>query len=233
MLLGQWFAGFHEFHLSFNSKKGQNGIRVWAPEDADFWLTDLQSAELYRQAAWILTHYYDVQRFNQLLLWHHAAGDFVVNLGGQTPLLRLVTARRYGSMVKASGAARSDPDVRLMFEALLIFLLNLSIRIRLDRLDGVGEIAWADDIAVETALDGFFAGLSLKPSLPFLPAPIAECFRYYLLMRSRHELAEYARAIADSFHPASPERPVVRDNLDAHLAALDRSIQKYAAGEIG
>jgi hypothetical protein len=44
---------------------------------------------------------------------------------------------------------------------LLIFFLNLSIRMRLDRYDGVGDIVWADGPVVQSTLDGVMDGLAL------------------------------------------------------------------------
>ena len=63
-----------------------------------------------------------------------------------------------------------------MLQALLIFFLNLSIRMRLDRYDGVGDIVWADGLVVQSTLDGFFEGLALKPSVASMPDSIDKCF---------------------------------------------------------
>ena len=53
-------------------------------------------------------------------------------------------------------------DIQALLDALLVFFLNLTIRMRLDRQDGIGEIVWADDIAIKGTLQGFLEGLALK-----------------------------------------------------------------------
>ena len=220
MFLGEWFEGFHEFHLSLHPRQRQNTILVWEPQQVNFWLSRGQTRALYRQAAMILTYYYDVETFEQIFNWHHAAGDFVVKLQSLSVKVRLVTVRKYVAMV--DNASR---DIQSICEALLVFFLNLTIRMRLDRLDGIGEVVWADDMAVEGALQGFFDGLSMKPSLSLLPASLDECFRYYLLARNETELHEYATAIVDSNHPKSPDVPILQKHLKEHIAVLYHSIQ--------
>lgn len=224
MFLGEWFDHFYEFHLSYHPTEKQHRIRVWTPENGKLWLTKSQTKELYRQAALILSYYYDVETFEQILSWHHAAGDFIVNIQNNSMKMKLVTVRKYASMVDPL-----DRDMKSIFEALLVYLLNLSIRIRLDRLDGVGEIVWSDDIAVEGALKGFFDGLSQKPPFSFLPAPLDECFRYYLLSIKKSGLVEYAEAVVGAYNSASPEASVIQKNLSEHVAVLHQTIQKELA----
>jgi len=43
--------------------------------------------------------------------------------------------------------------------AMIYFFLDTTLRMRLDRLEGVGETAWLDDFAVTAAIKGFFEGL--------------------------------------------------------------------------
>ena len=59
-----------------------------------------RSIEVYRQAAFILTLYYDVETFEQIFPWHHAAGDFVVKADEGAVDVRLVTARQYAPMIE-------------------------------------------------------------------------------------------------------------------------------------
>ena len=65
-----------------------------------------------------------------------------------------MAARQYGPLI--------GPEDLPWEEALFFFLLNLTLRIRLDRLDGVGEIAWADEGCLSSAFDGFFLALEEK-----------------------------------------------------------------------
>ena len=83
----------------------------------------------------ILTGYFDTRSFAQIYPWHPAAGDFIARIAGDGVAVRLVAARQYGPLV---GPPDLPPE-----EALLFFFLNLTLRLRVDRLDGVGEVAWA------------------------------------------------------------------------------------------
>jgi len=228
MFLGEWFEGFHEFHLSFHPGQQRNKILVWSSEKEPFWLTNDQTMALYRQAAMMLTYYYNVETFEQIFSWHHAAGDFVLKRQDHSVQLRLITIRKYASMVKNDNQdiQNDNQDIQSIFEALLIFFLNLSIRMRLDRLDGIGDVVWADDIAVKGTIQGFFEGLSMKPPLPLISVSLDECFRYYLSTLNEMDLYEYAKAISCSYHPESPDFPVIQKQLKGHIAVLYRAINK-------
>ena len=78
MFLAEWFEGFNEFHLSLDPSDGIYKIAVWDNNHGNFFLTNPQTMHLYRQAAKILTYYYNIETFEQIFSWHHAAGDFVL-----------------------------------------------------------------------------------------------------------------------------------------------------------
>lgn len=109
MFLGEWFKGFNEFHLSRDKSDDKIRLIVWDPVQDNFFLTPDQAKELYSQAAKILTYYYNMESFEQISLWHHAAGDFVVNLKGGKVDLRLVTVRKYASMFENSLTNNTPP----------------------------------------------------------------------------------------------------------------------------
>jgi len=113
----------------------------------------------------------------------------------------------------------------LILQALLLFFLSLSIRMRLDRLDGVGDITWADSRAVPAILEGFLEGLALKPQIPQLPDAIDQCFRYYLSVCTREDLYDLSRAVVNGFDPRDPETPVVKQHLNKHVDTLSRAIK--------
>lgn len=222
MFLGKWFEDFNEFHICFDRTDGRNKIAVWDPDKGSFFLTTHQTRQLYRQAAMILTCYYDPETFEQITLWHHAAGDFVVKQLNEILELRLITARGYASFID-----EKDRDARSILEALLVFLLNLSIRMRLDRKDGVGDIVWADSIAVEETLSGFFQGLALKPPICLFGDPLPALFRKYLSAFSERYLLDLSRAVVDIYNPLSPDVPVVKRNLKKHIEVLHNAINEY------
>ena len=142
MFLGDWFDGFHEFHLTRRPGREDPAIIVWDGASAPCLLSETQTADLYRNMAMILTACYDPISACQIFPWHHAAGDFVVRVEGDGVSVRLITVRDY---VPMSGCTAAPDDERSLLDALMIFFIHLSLRMRLDRLDGVSEVAWASD----------------------------------------------------------------------------------------
>ena len=219
MFLGEWFEGFNEFHLSFDKANGKNGIRVWDPVQGPFFITSDQTLQLYREVAKIHTCYYDLETFEQIFPWHHAAGDFVLNHSNEQIELRLVTVRGYTASMD-----EKDMNPGSILEALLVFLLHLSIRMRLDRLDGVGDIVWSDNVAVEETLNGFFQGLALKLPISIFSDPLEDCFMGYISSWTEKELYDLSEAIVNLYHPKSPDVPVIKENLKAHMESLYKAI---------
>ena len=148
LVSGEWFDGFHEWHLSEDAESGERRILLWDYNNGYRYLTAVESHELLCQVAYILTFLYDQVSFRQIYPWHHGAGDFVAKTeAGGTVSVKLITARQYAPLVQFERAEDSD---RLV--AAIHFLLNLTLRIRLDRLDGVGEPAWLDEFAIDAAV---------------------------------------------------------------------------------
>ncbi|MBC8200242.1 MAG: hypothetical protein H8E80_09420 [Desulfobacteraceae bacterium] len=222
MFLGKWFEGFNEFHISHDKTDNKHKILVWDSEKGNFFLSPDNTLELYRQAAMILTCYYNIETFEQIFPWHHAAGDFVIRLRNNKAELKLITARQYAPMfAKKEEDEDTDRDVEMIPEALLVFLLNLSIRMRLDRLNGVGDIVWSDDIAVQGTLKGFFQGLRRKDSTGLFSDSCDTYFHDYLLSScTEKDFYDLSLAIVNSYNPLAPEIPVIRQNIKKHAEVL-------------
>jgi len=225
MFLGEWFQGYNEFHISFDPADEKHKIVVWDDDHGNYFLTDDQATNLYRQAAKILTGYYNVKTFDQILSWHHAAGDFVLKCQNNRIDLKLITVRHYRPLFE-NDRINKVPDEELILEALLVFFLNLTIRMRLDRMDGVGEIVWSDDIAVEGTLKGFFEALALKPPIVSIPDSLMDGFRNHLLSCSQSDLLGLSQAMVDAYTPQSPEVPVIKKNLKRHVITLFNLIKQ-------
>jgi len=228
MFLGQWFEGYNEFHLSQEQADSSKKILAWDPACGGFFLSKNQTRKLYRQAAMILTFYYDVETFNQIFPWHHAAGDFVIKIKENEIDLKLITVRQYAPIFDNNDRIEGkDRNLKFIIEGMLVFFLNLSIRMRLDRLDGVGDIVWSDDCAVEETLKGFYQALVLKPQILLIPAPQADFFLDYLSALPESQLYDLSLSIADAYNPAAPEVPVIKDHLKSHIACLYNSIKEH------
>ena len=217
MFLGEWFENFHEFHVSEKNGPGKTGIRVWDPKKRHLFLSRNQTRHVFEQAAMILTAYYNVETFEQITAWHHAAGDFVVCLHENKPSLKLITVRAYEPFINLSGEV-VGPETFL--NTLLIFLLNLSIRLRVDRLDGVGGAAWVEANVVPGIFSGFFKGLVLQVEKLHIPHELIEAFKTFLLHLPETDIRDTLKGIVHQFDPKSPDLAVVKQNINNHIETV-------------
>lgn len=225
MFLGQWFSGFHEFHPTRNSPDADQALVLWDAENGYRRLDPGQARAVYHEVARILTHYFSLTTLEGIGAWHHAAGDFVISLRGASPEVRLITVREYRPLFRArQQAGGPGQGLKTLLETLLIFLLNLSIRTRLDRLDGTGDMAWSDALAVEATAAGMLAGLAEKPPPFKLPLPLDQFFLPYLAACSADDLLELCSGIANTYPPEAPETPVLKARLDEHVAVLSDAL---------
>jgi hypothetical protein len=180
---------------------------------------------IYKKTAEILTCYYNPLTFKQIYPWSHAAGDFIVRLDNDDMDLRLISTRNYVSMVNYEEA-----DARSILEALLVFLLNLSIQNRLDRSDGVGDLIWAGDHAVSGTIQGFFSGLVQIDTPDLFAEPLVRFFTPYLKAREDNELMEICKALLKRYPADAPEAKMIKDHLNRHVADFHRYVQERIIG---
>jgi hypothetical protein len=227
MFLGQWFDGYHEFHISIDPVAKKPKIMVWNDARGRFFLSAGQTKTLYAQVSKILTAYYNLESFEQIFSWHHAAGDFIVKTENEKLELRLVTVRRYAAIFENQKNTQTAPgDPQRILQVLLIFFLSLSIHMRLDRLDGIGEMVWSDSVAVEATLIGFLEALSKKPDVPSLPDSPLACFIAYMTSCTAGDLIDLTEAIVNRFNPQMSGLTVVKKNIHRHVETLHGSIQQ-------
>ncbi len=220
MLLGDWFDDFHEFHLTRQSNSNKLATVVWDGASARSLLTRKQEAGIYRNAAMILTACYDPITSCQIFPWHHAAGDFVVRVEGEGVTVRLITVRDY---VPMAGTAVEFNNERAILDALMVFFTHLSVRMRLDRLDGVNEVAWASDGCLAPMVEGFFQGLDLTARICGFAEALPKAFRQYFNHHDKKKLSALAHRIAETvFDQHTEERRVVNQNLVGHIDGITR-----------
>jgi hypothetical protein len=218
-LLEDWFEGYHEFHI-FRDKDGAQRLKLWDFDNGYKYLSSGQSFELYKQASKILTLYYDFKDYSQILYWHHAAGDFVAKLEDKNVEVRLTTARRYEPLM-----VLRDKDPVNPFLGLFCFFLNLTIRMRLDKLDGMGEVAWVDDICLEATVKGFLEALKLKEGLKHYIGS-AEDFLRLLKSFGEEELKIILNPVID-LYTKEEDFPVLIENLENHIRKLYAIFQSH------
>jgi len=222
MFIGEWFEGYCEFHISKDPSDGKEKILIWDNLNGSLFISADKAIEIYRQASMIMTFFYNVHTFEQIYPWHHAAGDFIVKQTGDSLDIKLITARQYASLFETEVQTK---DKDLLFEGLLMFLVVLSIRMRLDRIDGTGDIVWVDNLSVEGTIMGFGEGIKLKTRSREIPYNFIDEFRIYLQSRSENELFELSKAIINSFNQSAPDIPVICRNLVKHSSELFHALK--------
>jgi len=212
-LLEEWFEGYHEFHIA-KSEDGKQMIKLWEYGRGGRFLTSEQGFEIYRQIAMILTLYYDIENFRLIFPWHHAAGDFIVKIEDNDQIdVRLTTIRGYEPFIGSDSNEMINP-----VHALFYFLLHLSIQMRLDKLDGVGDIVWADEKCVNATLAGFFLGLESKKAFLDYCGSQGE-FLTLLRSFSMDDLATTFKPVIEQYEKTK-DFPVIERNFRNHVARL-------------
>jgi hypothetical protein len=226
--LAPWFEGFHEFHLT-SLERGRQAVTVWDGAPNPTVLNNAQADALLEGAARIITTAVNPHTLANIFPWHHAAGDFVVRLGaGGHPQVRLITVRDYQPLLPPTqgedGAGDDAPLERLLY-ALLLLVIQTAVRLRVDRLDGVGEIAIYPDSVVGAICRGCLDGIGHMCRRWNLPPDLELAAREYLSTPSLEELSQLSAAVAGGFASASPERKAFAPYLKAHVKALHVQLQ--------
>ena len=214
----EWFENHHEFHLSPDAS-GLPAIKVWRQSGEPQFLDAEKTAELYAQASKILTLYLDSRSFSQIYPWHHAAGDFVVD-ESQNPLsLRLITVRGYRPLL----VRKSDCRDKMLGS--LHFFVNLGIRMRIDRLDGTGELAWAGPQCLPGVIRGFVEAWETRWENTHLPR--AREILSLFLDFSPHERLAFAKIAAAHGRVEADEGNFLLARLPGHVIELSDALEDF------
>ena len=218
LLVTEWFEGFSEFHLSCHPGSPQGiGISVWESDGSKTFLSPPEEEDLYRKAAAILTAYFDTRSFGQIYPWHHAAGDFVVCRRTHPVSVRLITARGYRPI---GDFPASDGSLVI---AALHFFINLSLRMRLDRLDGTGELAWAGRHCLRGIVEGFVHSWTLKRQ-DDATLPSADHLLNLLGQFSRDDRISFGQLVLEDGMVERDETEFLACRLACHLDELSETV---------
>ena len=222
MSLTEWFDDYHEWHLSMDESEWGQSILIWDQAKGYQYASRQETYEIYRKAAKILTLYYDTRTFSQIYPWHHGAGDFVVKRGRGKTDVRLTTARKYEPIMVFREDARINSLVSLVY-----FFLNMSLQMRLDKLDGTGEAIWAEDWVLPPVIEGFLDALRIKERQGS-DHPIAVNELLVLLKGfSREEVQRILGSLMDLHRHRDPEDyRLIRSHLLDHGKAIHECLQK-------
>jgi hypothetical protein len=99
--------------------------------------------------------------------------------------------------------------------AAIVFFANLTLRNRIDRLDGTGKLAWADDAAVAATVDGFYRALDAT-SLPDLPS--------LLLSYAVEDWVALLAAVGAPYRLMADEQALLDRHIPDHAACLRAAV---------
>ncbi|NOX32757.1 MAG: hypothetical protein GXP56_03325 [Deltaproteobacteria bacterium] len=213
--LGEWFDGYKEFHVTEDNNKRQ--VVIWNSDGSSHYISMVEVLPVYREISRILTCFYDIETFEQIFPWHHAAGDFVVRMDEQRPRVRLITVRGYSPLTEFN--VRGKDKKELILPALLFFFLNLSLRIRLDRLNGTGRTVMLGKKVLKISVKGFLSGLDRK-SRAYNFGDFRAAFIEFFCQFNLQQVMAIMENMLESWHPDPLEFAVIEENLESHCTLL-------------
>jgi len=219
--LGEWFEGFREFHIS--TRDGEPNVAIWSSNGDVEYLSLERAAVIYEQIAHILTVYYNLNTGEQIHPWHHAAGDFVVDPLAEGLPVKLITVRGYESLMEVDPG---EGPVGHVLPALLFFFLNLTLRIQMDRLDGVGPLVFLGEEILRATVTGFLRGLDDKSEhalTPEVPGPreisgLRDIFVEVMAEFSREQIEAILINLIEVWPINASERTIAGAHLKSHAS---------------
>lgn len=219
MFLADWFDNYHEFHLAIDPADDVQKMIVWDTGRTPYFLGTEAATAVYAQTADLLARAYDPASTRQIYPWHHASGDFVVRTGEAAVDVKLITVRQYAPTLSAEAGRILDDESRLM--AALVFFANLTIRNRIDRLEGTGALAWAGEAALGATVAGFKRGLD-----DALLADLTPLLASYDL----EDWTALLEAVGTQYRLMPAESALLAPRLEAHAAHLTQIVRQVMRG---
>jgi hypothetical protein len=222
MILAEWLGDYHEWHLHSPDQGSGQRVRIWDSSRGYRLASQAEAREVFRQSAKILTLYYDSSDYRQIYPWHHGAGDFVVKTEKERTRVKLTTARCYERFTMFDGKEQIDPLIAITY-----FFLNLTIRMRLDRIDGTGDPLWAQDDFMYPVIEGFFGGIREKRRRDMYR--LGETSELVSLLKSftPEEIKRMFSPLLDLYRfDDSQEFALIQQNLADHTLCLHQTIQR-------
>lgn len=214
-ILGEWFQDYREFHVTDGNDQRQ--IVIWESDGSCRYLSKKTALPIYQEAARILTYYYHIETFEQIYPWHHAAGDFIVREAGGQFHVRLITVRGYSPLTEF-GSDEADKKNHIL-PSLLVFFFNLSLRMRLDRLDGTGEAVMLGDGVIKATVAGFLDALDEK-SKAYEYGDLKRIFISFFNGFDLDQMMNMGAAILESGDINPTENGLIKGNLESHCRML-------------
>jgi hypothetical protein len=222
-LLEEWLEGYHEWHVTRDGT-GRQYLNIWDQGKGYYTASDKLFFQLFHQAARTLTLLYDPETACQVRPWHHAAGDFVIGNLKDEPSIRLTTARGYEPLLTLPGKSPEKTLANLLF-----FFLDMGVRMRLDRLDGVSEVTWIEGNILAAVMEGFFAALNTMIHEGYFRETIARDFLDLLKSFSPPELISAFEPLIETYQQGGQEElTIIMENLPGHVEELCSLKENFA-----
>jgi hypothetical protein len=223
MCLSEWFEGYHEWHFSGDEARGA-GIIIWDLGAGYRLASEKEAREIIRQASRILTLYYDTETYHQIFPWHHGAGDFVVRPYEGGIDVKLITARGYEPIVFFVEKEEIGP-----LRAILFFFLYMSVKMRLDKSEGMGQTVWAEASVLDAVVEGFFQALMTKEGKGDCGFGGVEDLLKAFRSMGEEGLRGFLCSTMDICRRYDPvDFAVIERHLDGHAGDLYGAIQNFA-----
>ncbi len=225
--LAEWLNDFHEFHITSSTVGSGSAdcttIGLWEYDGTISKILSPDYCIIYEKASELLTEFYNPITFEQIFPWHHAAGDFVIKSTDRGFDVRLITVRNYGALFGTETPENMPGDFMLLY-GLLFFLLNLSLRMRIDRVDGTGEYRFIDTDIISSVLKGFATALSRKKLPGTANGNTVNIFFDFLKSFDAENLYESFEMISNSYDKNAPETLLIGENLHKHSEEVFKKI---------
>jgi len=112
--------------------------------------------------------------------------------------------------------------------AIVYFFLNLTVRMRLDRLDGVGDVAWAGDFCVNAISEGFFDAIRIMEAEGRYHLGRPNDLLFLLRSFGEEEIRNLFYPLEAWYREGDPaEFPVIQANLRNHVKLLYHALQTF------
>ncbi len=232
MVISEWFEGYHEWHFSIDEENRER-ILIWDMGGGYRFASEHQAHDIIKQATKILTLYYNPESYHRIFPWHHGAGDFVVATRDDAVDVRLVTARGYDPLQlpkdEINLALPGLAGLAGPLQALMLFLLETTVKMRLDKDEGMGDSIWAGASLLEAVIDGLFQALRVKERWTDGPTIRADTFKNFLGSFTENDIRLLLQEQTGTYcQPGSSDYEVVRGHLDQHASEVYRAIRSFS-----
>jgi hypothetical protein len=222
MLAAQWFEDYHEWHMAMDASDGRQKIKIWDLRRGPRYASTMEASLIIEECSKILTFYYNFRDFRHIGAWHHAAGDFIVKCHRDDRLdVRLTTVRKYAPLPVTEDAS---PMI-----AMIYFFLDTTVKMRLDRLDGIGETVWLDDFSVTAAVKGILEGLRTRETKGDGAEGVQAADLLSLLQSfDKSELERIFEPLLDHYVTQDSDGMALMSlHMDDHISVLRQALQDF------